>query len=102
MEPHRSALAREFREETGLDISVDKPAGIAEAISPGTDSHYVILSYFVSVTGGRQQAGDDAAEVRWAHRDDLKKLTLTPSLEDYLEQFGVWESQNEELLNPKP
>lgn len=90
LEPHRRALAREFREETGLEISVGEPAGIAEAISPEQGTHYVILTYFVKVTGGKLHPGDDASEVRWTSREDLNGLSLTPGLQNYLEMFGVW------------
>jgi ADP-ribose pyrophosphatase YjhB (NUDIX family) len=90
LEPHREALVREFGEETGLAVSVGSLAGIAEAIRPERSSHYVILSYFVTVEGGSPRAGDDALEVRWFARSELPTLELTPALERYLEEFGAW------------
>jgi 8-oxo-dGTP diphosphatase len=89
-EPHRRALIREFREETGLQVAVKRPAGVAEAIDPNGAWHYVILSYFVEVTGGTLAAGDDASEVHWFARSELSDLELTPGLEGYLEEFGCW------------
>lgn len=89
-EPHREALVREFGEETGLVVSVDRLAGISEAIRPERGSHYLILSYFVTVEDGILRAGDDAIEVRWFAREELRDLELTPTLERYLEQFGAW------------
>jgi 8-oxo-dGTP diphosphatase len=89
-EPHREALVREFGEETGLEVSVDRLAGIAESIRPEHGSHYLILSYFVTVEGGILRAGDDAVEVRWLSRKQLPDLELTPTLERYLEEFGAW------------
>jgi 8-oxo-dGTP diphosphatase len=90
LEPHQQSLVREFREETGLQVAVKRPAGITEAIDPDGVWHYVILSYFVEVTGGTPTAGDDASEVRWFARNDLSGLELTPGLEGYLEEFGCW------------
>jgi 8-oxo-dGTP diphosphatase len=91
LEPHREALVREFREETGLVVTVERLAGIAEAIRPEDSSHYVILSSFVTITGGSLRAGDDALEVRWVSREELPTLNLTPALQRYLEEFGVWD-----------
>jgi hypothetical protein len=51
----------------------------------------VILSSFVTITGGSLRAGDDALEVRWVSREELPTLDLTPALEQYLEEFGVWD-----------
>lgn len=90
MEPHQQALIRELAEETGLVVTVDRLAGVAEAIDPAGAWHYLVVSYFVTVTGGRLRAGDDAAEVRWAAKDDLPGLELTPGLAGYLDRFGCW------------
>lgn len=90
MEPHQQALVRELAEETGLEVTIDRLAGVAEAIDPAKAWHYLVVSYFVSVTGGQPTAGDDAAEVRWAAQDDLPGLELTPGLEGYLDRFGCW------------
>ena len=90
MERHRDALAREFLEETGLRIRVERGAGIAEAIDPQGSWHYVILCYHVTATAGELAAGDDAAEVAWASREDFSRLPLTPHLESYLEEFKAW------------
>ncbi len=90
MELHQQALIRELAEETGLEVKVGRLAGIAEAIDPAGKWHYLVVSYFVRITGGRLRAGDDAAEVRWAAKDDLPGLELTPGLEGYLDRFGCW------------
>lgn len=90
MERHREALVREFQEETGLEIAVGEPAGIAEIIDLERSRHYVILVYFVDITRGNPRPGDDAAALRWVGREELQALTLTPGLERYLEDFKAW------------
>ncbi|WP_373355783.1 NUDIX domain-containing protein [Pseudoroseicyclus sp. CXY001] len=54
-EPHASLpenLAREVREETGLEISVGAPCLINEFHAPGGDLHQVDLYFRCRVTGG--------------------------------------------------
>jgi ADP-ribose pyrophosphatase YjhB (NUDIX family) len=55
------ALAREMREETGLDVDIGPLVLVAELIGDG--HHYVVLDYACRRTGGVLAAGDDAAEV---------------------------------------
>lgn len=81
------ALAREVREETGLEVRVEGLCGVAER---RFDSHaFVILNYWCAVTGGTLSAGDDAAEARWADRGQLRALDLVGGLETFLDEHGV-------------
>lgn len=91
LEPHREALVREFREETGLKVSVMRLAGVAEAIDAESTRHFLIVSYFVAAAGGHLQPGDDAVALRWAGREELGSLELTPGLEAYLAEFKAWD-----------
>src|SRR5436190_23233135 len=52
------AVAREVREETGLEVEVGTLACVVERI--GEDHHFVILDYMARVIGGTLAAGDDA------------------------------------------
>lgn len=90
-EPVAAGIARELAEETGLDVEVGDLCGVAERIFAG--HHFVILNHWVSVVGGRQGAGDDAAEVRWANRSELEALanggSLVPGLLAFLAEHDV-------------
>ncbi|TDD87021.1 NUDIX domain-containing protein [Actinomadura darangshiensis] len=83
-----AAVARELKEETGLDVVVGALAGTVERPGPG-DAVYEIHDYAATVAGGTLRAGDDASDVRWASADDLRELPITPGLLDALARWGV-------------
>lgn len=88
-----SALIREMREETGLQIEVGGYAGLLESIFPdNSKSHYVILDYYVHVLGGTLKAADDAADARWFELEEIRTIPTTPMLVESLERFGILEA----------
>lgn len=72
------AVAREVREECGLDVAVGTLACATEVVEG--DAHWIVLVHRVRRRGGRLQAADDAAEVRWARLDELDDLGAVPGL----------------------
>jgi 8-oxo-dGTP diphosphatase len=80
------AVARELREETGLEGRVGALCGVAERVGEG--HHYVILDFWVEADGD-PVAGDDAAAVRWADRAALTALPLAGPLLAWLDEHGV-------------
>ncbi|HLI56692.1 MAG TPA: NUDIX domain-containing protein [Actinomycetota bacterium] len=81
------AVRREVEEETGLTVEVGGLAGVVERGLP--EFHYVILDYFVTVTGGSLRPGGDVTDTRWVTASGLAELELVPSLLDALGEFGV-------------
>jgi ADP-ribose pyrophosphatase YjhB (NUDIX family) len=87
-ESDAAAVAREVREETGLLVRPGPLAGAVELAGPGA-TVLDIRDYLAAVTGGRLQAGDDAADVRWVTAAELAVLPVSQGLTDTLRSWGV-------------
>jgi len=89
-ESMREAVARETREETGLEVTVGEPVWIGdiidEAAPPGY--HYTVVDFRATAVGGELRSGDDAAEVRWVGIDEARRLPLTPTMYQLLDHLG--------------
>ncbi|XXX79717.1 NUDIX hydrolase [Sorangium sp. So ce134] len=69
------AVAREIREETGLEIHVGPLVEVVEIVA--TPYHYVILDYLCEPAGGALSPGDDASEAAFVPVTDLPAYGLT-------------------------
>ncbi|MCP4166227.1 MAG: NUDIX hydrolase [Chloroflexi bacterium] len=68
-EQPRAALAREIKEETGLDVVVERVIDVfanADATKPG-----VFMLFDVTPINTEPTPGDDVSEVRWFTKDDM-------------------------------
>jgi len=93
----REAVAREVREETGIEIDVEGLAGIAERIVPDDEGkvefHYVILDFWARPRTREITAGDDASEAKWVGVADLNDYELTAGLYEFLQDRGALEGR---------
>jgi 8-oxo-dGTP diphosphatase len=87
-ETDASALVREMREETGLEVQAGPLLGRVRRPAPGS-TVLDIKDYAATVTGGTLRAGDDAAEARWVAVSDLRSLPITDGLVEALTDWGV-------------
>ena len=78
-----AAVAREVREETGLDVVVGAVVEVLDSIRRDADDraeyHYVIIDYACRVRGGTSSepaSGSDAADVRWVALDELDRYSV--------------------------
>ena len=82
----QAALAREVREETGLDVVVGPVVDVLDSIRRDAEGraeyHYVIVDYACRVREGAPSAassGSDAADVCWVELAELARCGVTPT-----------------------
>jgi len=84
----QEGVARELREETGLDVRVLELIEVFDRIFPGESLqlsaqkhpprfHFVIVDYLCERIGGEPRAGSDVTDVAFAAEDELEKFRLT-------------------------
>lgn len=86
----QQAAERELREETGLRIRALEPVWAFDVIDAA--HHYVVVDLAALCIGGKLQAGDDAAEVRWFTREELNTVTVNGFTRRLLDRYPhfVW------------
>jgi len=84
------ALAREVREETGIEIENIEPYAFDEDDGPdkhGVMTHYIFLVFKARYLQGALQAAGDIAELRWVKKEELNNFPLTrPSIKLFKEK----------------
>lgn len=75
------AARREVREETGIDVRIDKLLGVANNIVRDDDGktrfHYVLIDYLAHPLTTSVRAQSDASDAKWVHFKDLSTYSLT-------------------------
>ena len=88
----KDAVRREVKEETGLDVKVDELANVTEIITKDEKGrikfHYVIIDFFATPLGGELKPSSDALEAKWVEFKDLKKYSLTKTVEELFRKLG--------------
>jgi ADP-ribose pyrophosphatase YjhB (NUDIX family) len=83
------ACVRECGEETNLQVEVVRSVGSVYLPAPGGDRFLVEDFLCAVIAGGTARAGDDAAELRWATRNELAELPLVTGLLDALTGWNL-------------
>lgn len=70
------AAVREAKEETGLEVEIEKLFGVYS--KPGRDprGHSVSICFLCGVKGGEIGSGSDAKDARWFNFSSLPKLAF--------------------------
>ena len=77
-EAPEDAAIRETREETHLQIRIDRLLAVFPKRDQGLAD--IIIAYSATVLAGEARAGDDAAAVGWFARNNLPPLVFYPSI----------------------
>jgi 8-oxo-dGTP diphosphatase len=76
-----TGVAREIREETGLDVAVGPVIEVFDRIMLDDERrvryHFVLVDYLCRPTGGTLAPGSDVDEAVLANPDDLTRFALT-------------------------
>ncbi len=72
-EPIARAVAREVREEVGMEVQVGRLVDVFEHLTPGTDNDHFVILYYRCRPSTRDLVPNAAevAEARWVPRADL-------------------------------
>ena len=83
-------LAREMREETGLDVEVGPVVDVFDRITRDDEGrariHYVLVDFLCTHPGGTPEAGSDVADVALVETGDLGAYDLTPKTIDVIDR----------------
>ena len=83
-------LAREMKEETGLDVDVGPVVDVFDRITRDEQGrarfHYVLVDFLCTIRAGMPVAGSDVAEVALVEPDDLARYDLTPKTIDVIDR----------------
>jgi 8-oxo-dGTP diphosphatase len=94
-----AAVARETREECGLEVEVlDTPLALVESISPdsGKSRHLVQLVFAARLPAAGEAVPRDPAvrEVAWFTPEDLGSLVIHPPIRDLLVSWSAYFRQS--------
>jgi 8-oxo-dGTP diphosphatase len=83
-------LAREMKEETGLDVEVGPFVDVFDRITRDEDGrvrfHYVLVDFLCAARAGEPAAASDVAEVALAEISDLARFDLTAKTLEVVER----------------
>ena len=83
------AAIREAKEETNLDISLDKLVGVYSKPDRDPRGHTVTVAYKCTITGSNVKPSSDAKDAKFFTIDEIKKITLAFDHEKILVDAGV-------------
>lgn len=82
-------VVREVREETGLEVQVEREVGTVHRLAPSGDT-YVIRDFLCTPSGPHEPvANDDAADARFFEVEALTQLDTTEGLLEALREWKL-------------
>jgi ADP-ribose pyrophosphatase YjhB (NUDIX family) len=84
----RAGVAREAKEETGLDVLPIAVLDVYDRIIADAEGktryHYVLIDYLCEVQGGEASAASDVSEVKWITRTELETFPIADAAEEVI------------------
>jgi ADP-ribose pyrophosphatase YjhB (NUDIX family) len=81
-------LKREIKKKTNLDV---ESLGVVFAKTYPEKREFLSIYYLCEVIGGREQAGEKFAEIKWVYPEELEtyfKTSFHPNLKEYIQNIG--------------
>ena len=92
----REAVAREVREETGLDVEAGPVLEVLDRVERADDGrveyHYVIIDYSCRVRSGVLASASDAEAAEWVPASQVAAYGVTPAVKRVVEKAFNHES----------
>jgi 8-oxo-dGTP diphosphatase len=82
-----AAMIREIKEETNLNITLNRAVGIAQQDLPHIHSVHVIMS--VQTNSGDLKISEEHTAFKWATLEEIKSLNLSNWFESFLEEKDI-------------
>jgi ADP-ribose pyrophosphatase YjhB (NUDIX family) len=83
------AVKREAKEETGMEIQVDRLLTVIDHIIKDNNGrirfHYIIIYFLAHPAGGALKASSDAESAKWIPLDDVKNLPASRTFMSLIE-----------------
>ncbi len=83
------AVVREAKEETGLDVEVEKFSGIYDDPKRDPRGHVISIAYICRVVGGELKAMTDAKDVHCVPLKEIKNIKLAFDHAKILSDAGI-------------
>ena len=83
------AAIREAKEETGLNIKLNKLVGVYSDANRDPRGHTVSVVYMASIVGGQLKSDTDAKDVQYFEISELNKMDLAFDHKQILNDSGI-------------
>lgn len=70
----REAAKREIREDTGLEVEIEKHLITFERIDANANLHLIYVDFLASVKDGNLDVGSDIAEAKWVSSEEIPNI----------------------------
>lgn len=88
-ESPEEALVREYREETGLDITPERLLYVT-SVQMNPDYQIIVITYLCRRSGGEVRLSDEHLAYQWAGAAELRKC-LAKDIAEALDKHHLWE-----------